>query len=561
MMARSRQKPAVFLDYFIRKVEQDQPHLLERANYILDLHHRQHPGYKSFSVVLTQLTQLVGDQYWSTVYHEFMTIWTQMEQQCRLNAITTAADASMSLVKAQGGGGGAAASGNASAVIDLTSSTASDEGKETKTADDTAGQVTPPRDDDDDKNKTENGNNVHLLSQVAAMQSRQPVARTAGAGAGASLRRIQLPLHPKPPTTPVLSLDDSNPFGPLPTPRETYAELGFELKPPPPPPPPQPAAATAAALGTNAVGQRHYGVLNQLQRQVKEETARAMVFVHNLLAKLQRESPTNLYPRALSVIEDCLLRNRQREIGYEMIAGHLVERLKALLVLDRTPAARAGISASPLTSSHKTTLGVAASATVAKTAPEASNKQAQSKKAVGGGAASGTKPKSKVSDKPVKSTVARDPKRKEFQQVLPPQAEETESKEDEKKKEATKATSHDHDRKELSPRKRKAEERTDGHGEKKASAASLGGLKRRMLERKAAEGNEVSYSLSSLCYQPPLPAYDPGRDDEPKSPGHSPCYRPRSPPYPYDSDSDSDDSYFHRTGRTRAFSPWRERYE
>ena len=77
---RDRQKPVVFLDYLSRKVQAERPQYLEKINYVLDRYHRQQPGYKSMSTVMNTVNQIVGEEYWGKVYHEFMTIWTHVER-------------------------------------------------------------------------------------------------------------------------------------------------------------------------------------------------------------------------------------------------------------------------------------------------------------------------------------------------------------------------------------------------------------------------------------------------------------------------------------------------
>ncbi|KAL3913667.1 MAG: hypothetical protein SGILL_006397, partial [Bacillariaceae sp.] len=324
-MSGSDQQLTCLLAFFINRVNKELPFLLEPANHIVDLHHSQHPGYASSTEILNQLERFVGEQHWSRVYNDFLQIWARLEERRLTNSSFT----------------------NASEVIDLTESTTSEDSKQTAVtseaaAEDPASHVTPPRDDDEKTAIKDDA--VRLLSQVAAMQPEQPVARAAS---GASLRRNKLPLHPKTPKPPVLSLQDSNPFGPLSTPRESLAEFQFGYKPPRP---------------ATIVRKHHFALLSQMQRQVKDEASRAVMFIHSLMAKLERESPTNLFVKATNIIEDCLLRNRQQEIGYEMITGHLVDRLKALLVVARTPAL-AGVAASPLTVGHKSADAADASAT------------------------------------------------------------------------------------------------------------------------------------------------------------------------------------------------------
>ncbi|KAG7354073.1 hypothetical protein IV203_003429 [Nitzschia inconspicua] len=330
---RARERGFMFLNFLISRVTTEKPDVLEDAQYIINLHRGQHAGYKNLAVVMQQLNLLVGEEYWSAIYFEFLRAQTnhrpethhrhiQAEQQERQRQ-NTKPEVTRSV-----------ANGKPGEVIDLTDSTDTEEK-------DPADAKMVDRDVD-------TGQEGIIPPQAAAMKNRSAREDTAAtkikqvvdkssiqAHATQPSGIFQRTNHPaqfrfqhggmsprkhvlfmaqleSPPGKPHFPLATGTPFSP-PT-RQSIS----------PRKPPSPAS--------DAQSGRHYSLFSRMQRQVKDDTSRSMVYVHNTLSNLQHQNKY-LHQQALSIIEECLRRSSNQEIGYEFVANAVCQRIKALILL------------------------------------------------------------------------------------------------------------------------------------------------------------------------------------------------------------------------------------
>jgi hypothetical protein len=564
----SRQKPIVFLDYLSRKVQAEQPQHLGKINYVLNSYFRQEHGHKSISTVMNEVNSIVGEQYWGKVYHDFMSIWSQIEQHRAASAMP---ENPTSMMEGRGNG---SASG---AVIDLTES--ANEEDDTAVAVD-SGQVPLSARQDA---------NVHLLSQVAAMQPPQPVELVQGPTVPS--RRRQLPLQqPRHPGPPILDLSDRNPFRHLPAQQELVTQQAVAgLKK-------APSSAPTGKVSRPVDGkQRHFALMTKVQKQAKDEIARAVVYVHNTMARLQTESPQDLYPKAISTIEDVLMRCQQREIGYEIVTGLIVEQLKALISFGNSSALAVG---SPSSVAALVLAPTSGRSTLAASAPSDSNEEKERQQPPESQLLlSQQQPELKKRECKVKQQAEK------IKQQPPSQArplpQQSQSKEkvcnaavDPKtkvkaKKEAS--VGQNQLQKEETSRKRKAENQAPkaNADERKVSAAALGAPKRRMIKQRSEEKDDkYSPVPRSPSYSPPSrsPSYSPRPDTSSYSPPregsrqgvnhNDESLRPSSPSYSpprggesdtgdsFDDSSNSDSGSFSRaTLSSPGYGPGRTRYE
>ncbi|KAG7350988.1 hypothetical protein IV203_010348 [Nitzschia inconspicua] len=338
----ARERGFMFLNFLISRVTREKPDVLEDAQYIINLHRGQHAGYKNFAVVMQQLNLLVGEEYWSAIYFEFLRAQTthsltekaggpkthhrhvqaEQEQQKRQQQnIKPEVTRSM-------------ANGKPGEVIDLTDSIDAEEkypihakmvdlrvggGKEGVISPQVTGMKNRSAREDtvatDIKQVVDKSSIQARVTQPSVTFQRPNFpAQFRFQHGGVSPRKEVLfmaQLEP-PPGKPHFPLLPGTPFHP-PT-RQANS----------PRKPPSPAA--------DAQGGRHYSLLSRMQRQVKDDTSRSMVYVHNTLSNLQHQN-TYLHQQALSIIEECLRRSSNQEIGYEFVANAVCERLKALILL------------------------------------------------------------------------------------------------------------------------------------------------------------------------------------------------------------------------------------
>jgi hypothetical protein len=337
----SRDRSDTFMSYLAKRVEEKRPELLAELKRIVELHRQQEPGYKNSSTVLHQLNDLVGEEFYGQVYYKFIDAWkahlhvqnagrkADFAQHRRLEQRT---HPQRQMIRPEGIKSMSA--GTSAHVIDLTGGAEDGE----RGGDSSILKVVPPpaaAAASSGKNASTNEHPLTMPSLPTPYKKdflRESLSPSRTAQQTAASRRMSLPTH-------------SRSCGSTSGPKKDVPFMA-SLEPPPGQPrypfssgtplrstsPHRSATKATPPRAADASGGRHFSLLSQMQRRIKDDTSTSVVFVHNTLSSLQRENPF-LYQQALSIIEECLGRNSNRETGYEFVANAIHQRLKALVLL------------------------------------------------------------------------------------------------------------------------------------------------------------------------------------------------------------------------------------
>lgn len=316
--SKGKERVTMFFSYLVKKLAEEKPDIVEDVRKIIDLHYRQEPGYKNATVVMEQLNLLIGGDIWQRVYFGFVRSW-KAHEYCQKHGGTTASYARIEqqqLEERRRPRPDVATSATAEKSVSVELIDLTDSRDEMPVAAAAAAFSSSPLDNEP----------AFPLEQYSARKSIGP----SGSSRLQSLasRRMSLPIHSK-----FQGLASGPPKGLSPMARPASRLQGPHPSNPDLPKSILKPASVPKIPNLNAPSSPpDFGLLNRMQRQIKEDTSRSIVFVHNTLTKLRRENPY-LHQQALSVIDECLRRSNNRENGYEYVADSITQRLKALVIL------------------------------------------------------------------------------------------------------------------------------------------------------------------------------------------------------------------------------------